>query len=158
MNAPAAPCADADLIRFVNDKSVSQIQLVGDIVFSHDLFPPENSNDRTKGVNASTTVSCPARYIAADNGPTPCTCSCACPWTTLGPRITNRRAKAWRPTSCRNKQASLVLAGCRSDTRPQNMHCFCTACRLKSGLVPAGKRPSLLIATISSGSFTLMDT
>lgn len=50
-------CLPADLIRFVKDPNVKQIQLVGDIDFSPDLFPPENnvlaSNDLSKGVNAS---------------------------------------------------------------------------------------------------------
>jgi hypothetical protein len=50
----------ADLIRLVTDPTVSQIQLVGDIVLTHDLFPPEESYDQTKGVTISSKVSCRA--------------------------------------------------------------------------------------------------
>jgi hypothetical protein len=50
----------ADLIRLVTDPTVSRIQLVGDIMLSHDLFPPEESVVQAKGVTVATQVSCRA--------------------------------------------------------------------------------------------------
>jgi hypothetical protein len=44
----------------VTDPTVSQIQLVDNIVLSYDLFPPEEAVDRSKGVNVSSQVSCRA--------------------------------------------------------------------------------------------------
>lgn len=48
--------AATDFIQLLQDPEVSQIQLVGDLIFSPDYFPPEHSNDITKGINVSHTV------------------------------------------------------------------------------------------------------
>jgi hypothetical protein len=47
----------ADLIRLIKDPTVNQIQLVGDITFSSDLFPPEHENIIERGINVSHVVS-----------------------------------------------------------------------------------------------------
>lgn len=65
----ACPCVPglvlpAEWMRLVSDPAVRQIQLTGDIAFSPDLFPPEQSNDKNRGVNVSHKVS-PAAARAA---------------------------------------------------------------------------------------------
>jgi hypothetical protein len=54
----AAPAPDdspapalADLVRLLKDPAATHIELKGNIVFSHDFFPPENANDQSKGIN-----------------------------------------------------------------------------------------------------------
>jgi hypothetical protein len=49
-DGPSSP-ALADLVRLLKDPAATHVELKGDIVFSHDLFPPENANDKSKGIN-----------------------------------------------------------------------------------------------------------
>lgn len=42
-----------DFVRLIQDPTVTQIELVGDLLFSNDIFPPENAHDISKGINVS---------------------------------------------------------------------------------------------------------
>jgi hypothetical protein len=43
----------ADFVRLIQDPAATHIELKGDIVFTHDHFPPENAHDKSKGYNIS---------------------------------------------------------------------------------------------------------
>lgn len=47
---PMCACA-ADFVRLIQDPAATHIELKGDIVFTHDYFPPENAHDKSKGIN-----------------------------------------------------------------------------------------------------------
>lgn len=51
-------CWLADFVRLIQDPTVTQIELVGDLLFSNDIFPPENAHDISKGINVSHEVCC----------------------------------------------------------------------------------------------------
>jgi hypothetical protein len=47
----------AEFVRLLKDPAATHIELKGNIVFSHDHFPPENANDMSKGINITHQVS-----------------------------------------------------------------------------------------------------
>lgn len=48
----------ADFVRLIQDPTVTQIELVGNLLFSNDIFPPEYAHDISKGINVSHEVCC----------------------------------------------------------------------------------------------------
>lgn len=47
------PLPVADFVRLIQDPAATHIELKGDIVFTHEYFPPENAHDKSKGYNIS---------------------------------------------------------------------------------------------------------
>lgn len=113
---PAGPCAVccADFVRLIQDPAATQIELKGDIVFTHDYFPPANAHDQSKGINIT--------HKVTGQGPRG-------RWATVytGPQL-QRKAAATASGSCSSMRL-LLAATCTSQqllatfTRPSSARC-----------------------------------